>query len=202
VVTWQDPPGLVRPTEPPRETVAALRGCIPWLKREGLFDAVVAKVSPATAAMLNHPPLPTRWMDSTVLHEICVAIVELRGERGERALREMALEVTRRSLGVIVRPMLSLYLRLSGSTPGSLFPQMPSITSLVIKGVAFHWTPDGANAGALVIAYANPVEPVAFMVWHGILSFAFEVSSTKGAIQREVAPDHSSARYLASWSSS
>ncbi len=194
--TWIHSPGLERPTEARRETVVALRAYIPWLQREGLVEPLREKLPPATAALLARPPLPTTWIDSERMYEIYDALSAL---RGDEAVGAMALEATRSSLGKTLRPILGMYMKLSGSTPASLFGQMPGITSLFIKGVAFHWTAQGESAGQLVIAYAGAAPASVFHVWGGMLRFAFELCQTRGQLSFEAAPDRSAARYRASW---
>jgi len=193
---WIDPPGLERPTEARRETVVALRAYIPWLEREGLLEPLREKLPPATAALLARPPLPTAWIDSARMYEIYDALAAL---RGDESLSEMALDATRSSLGKTLRPILGMYMKLSGATPASLLGQMPGITSLFIKGVAFHWTAQGESAGELWIAYAGPTPVSVFHVWSGMLRFAFDLCQTRGQLAFEVAPDRSAARYRASW---
>ena len=151
---WQDPPGLVRPTERRRETTTSLRSFIPWLRRERLFDKVHAAISPAAAAVLAHPPLPTSWIDSTLTDEIFDAVAAL---RGNDAVTAMSLTGLRESLGFVVRPIVSMLMKISGATPSSVLAHLPTITTLFIKGVAFCWTSLSPDSGELVIAYEKPI---------------------------------------------
>ena len=137
---WQDPPGFVRPTEPRQEAAAGLRAYVPWLRNEGLIEPLRARCSPKAAALLARPPLPTAWLDEATINEIYDGVEALRGLEGARA---MGLYASRSALGMLLRPMLGMYLKLSGSTPASVFGHLPAMAALFIRGIAFSWTPRG-----------------------------------------------------------
>jgi len=194
---WQDPPGFVRPTEPRQEAAAGLRAYVPWLRNEGLLEPLRARCSPKTAALLARPPLPTAWLDEATINEIYDGVEALRGLDGARA---MGLYASRSALGMLLRPMLGMYLKLSGSTPASVFSHLPAMAALFIRGIAFSWTPRGPTQGELVIAYANRAPPALFQVWMGILEFAFEMCKTTGKFELELDPRGTAGRLHASWS--
>jgi hypothetical protein len=194
--SWQVPPRLLRPDEPRRETAASLRSFIPWLRRELLFDQVHDSISPAAAALLKRPPLPTSWIDSTLTDEIFQAVLAL---RGDEAVSQMSLTAMRESLGFLVQPLLAMFIKLFGATPASVLAQMPTMTALFIKGVAYDWSPTSAESGELIIAYEKPIPSGVFHGWRGITLFAFDLCKTTGTNRIEVSPDSSAARYTIAW---
>jgi hypothetical protein len=168
-----------------------------WLRDEGLLEPLRAKLSPQTAALLTRPPLPTAWIAAPQMDELYACIA---GLRGEDAVRAMALDAVRRSLGTLLRPLLSMYMKLAGSTPRAIFAHMPALAALFIKGVAFEWTPTGPSSGELFIGYANAPPLALFHLWKGMLEFAFELCQTNGEIAFHVAPRGTAARFAILWS--
>jgi hypothetical protein len=193
---WDNLAGVVRSDEPRRETAAPLRSYLPWLRREGLFENVRLAVSPAAAALMAAPPLPTSWIQSSLMYEIFEAVSALRGDEG---MVEMCLVGTRESLGIVARPIWGMFLKLFGASPSSLFSHMPALTTLFIRGLVFDWTPLTENSGSLLLAYAGPTPLPVFHGWRGTSSFAFEVCKTSGSIEMEISPDRSAARYTITW---
>jgi hypothetical protein len=196
---WDNLAGVVRSDEPRRETAATLRSYLPWLRREGLFEKVRSTVSPAASALLAAPPLPTSWIQSSLMYEVFEAVSALRGDEG---VIEMCLVGTRESLGIVARPVWGMFLKLLGASPASLFSHMPALTSLFIKGLVFDWTPLTANSGRLFIAFNGAAPLPVFHGWRGTSSFAFEVCQTTGSIEMDISPDRSAARYTITWAAS
>jgi hypothetical protein len=156
-----------------------VRAYLKELRSLDVLEAIRPRLSPDAALFLSKPPLATQWVEVRLAHEPLVVLGQLRGRDQVRAL---AHRVAGGQLGTIMRPLLATTLKLFGGTPATLFSRLDALTSVMLRGVKFSWTPSGASAGTIGIEYPYPVDDALFATWEGILLVAFDLAETTGTI--------------------
>jgi hypothetical protein len=156
-----------------------VRAYLKELRLLNVLEAIRPRLSPEAALFLSNPPLPTRWVEVRLAHEPLVALGQLRGRDQVRAL---AHRVAGGNLGTIMRPLLATTLKLFEGTPATLFSRLQTLTSVMLRGVKFSWTPSGASAGTIGIEYPYPVDDALFATWEGTLLVAFDLAEAPGTI--------------------
>ena len=158
---------------------AVMRAYLAELRAAGALEAVIPRLSPEAAKLVEKPPLPVTWVDIRLVHEPLVA---LSGLRGREAVRQVAHKAAAGQLGALFRPLLASTLRLFGASPTTLFTRMDTITGIMLRGLKFTWKESGPGAGTMAIEYPYPVDDALFAAWEGMLLFAFDLVQTKGTV--------------------
>jgi len=135
----------------------------------GLLEQVVARIPPATKAVLE-APFSARTHDADVLRDLSDALFAV---AGSAVFQQHAYLMARDSLGKILVPMFKVALALTGRTPATLLSRVPDSVHQAMRGVTATWLPDGPSGGVLRIDYPEPVAPVAEDGWRGTLRFLF-----------------------------
>jgi hypothetical protein len=156
-----------------------VRAYLRELRLLNVLEAIRPRLTPGAALFLDKPPLPTSWVEVRLAHEPLVALGQLRGRDQVRAL---AHRVASGNVGTVMRPLLATTLKLFGGTPATLFSRLDTLTSIMLRGVRFSWTPSGASAGTIGIEYPYPVDAALFATWEGILLVAFDLAEVSGTI--------------------
>jgi hypothetical protein len=165
---------------------AVMRAYVAELRAGGELEALLPRLSPEAAKLVEKPPLPVTWVDIRLVHEPLVA---LHGLKGRAAVRAVAHRAAAGQLGSMFRPLLASTLRLFGASPTTLFTRMDTITGIMLRGLKFTWTPSGPSSGTMAIEYPFPVHDALFAAWEGMLNFAFDLVQTKGTVAQARAGD-------------
>lgn len=150
-------------------TAVYLQGFRKALEEVGLFDAVAAKLSPSTKAVLENP-FVAKIHPLSVFRELADTTYQVGGaERYEQHAYVMA----RLAFGKILTPMFKVALALTGRTPATLMSRVPDSVGQAFRGVTATWEPKGSNGGTLNVVYPIEVPPSAEYAWRGTLRFLF-----------------------------
>ncbi len=150
-------------------TAVYVQGFCKALKEVGLFDAVAAKLSPATKAVLENPFI-SKTHPLSLFRELADTTYEVGGaERYEHH----AYVMTREALGKILLPMFKVALALTGRTPATLMARVPDSVGQALRGVTATWEPKSPRNGTLNVVYPIEVPPSAEYAWRGTLRFLF-----------------------------
>lgn len=143
------------------------------LLASGRAGEVYALLSPEARATFENP-LSARWHPGAHAIEGWAAIVQVGGMKW---LEDLNFELTRKSFGPIVGPLVKIGLTISGSSPATLLSRLGEITSVALRGLAFDWKATGTSAGVLTLRYPLAVPPtVVEGGWRGILRVGGEMT--------------------------
>lgn len=159
-------------------------------------DEVYARLSPEALAA-HRDPHGARWHPGRFAVEAWVAIVAIGGKQW---LEDLNYELTKKSFGPIVTPLIKIGLTLSGSSPASIFSRLGDTTSVALRGVTFEWKPGGPSAGAETLNYPCAMPPeVVEAGWRGIFRVGGELTGKTIRIDRFVAETDRRFRFDVSW---
>lgn len=130
------------------------------LQKLGQLAPVIAKAEPGAAQMLRAPHAQP-WWRAPEAFAMTHAIVAVGGP--ELVTRVGQLAVTE-SISVIVRPLVSVLMAISGPSPATLFARFGQLTQAAIKNVKVEWKSTGSTSGELLITYPLVV-PDAYPAW-------------------------------------
>jgi hypothetical protein len=171
--------------DPPTEERPVIRGSVligyrDWLRARGHLDAVRARLTDATRALLDDPPFRTAWVDVAPLDEIVDVLAAVAGLDANRA---MGLDTTRETLRGVLRPILESVLRRFGASPASVYARLDVLLRTTVPGARATWTPDGDAAGVveLTLPYV-PREP-AVHTYAGALAYGLELCGRAGTVR-------------------
>lgn len=152
-------------------TSVYLSGFKKALSDMGLLEAVTARVSAATKAVLD-APFSARTHDGAVLADLSDTLRSIGG--GEK-VQEHAYVMARDALARILIPMFKVALALTGRSPATLLSRLGDSVEQATRGVRVQWQADSANGGKLRIDYPVVVSQSAEDGWRGSLKFLFEL---------------------------
>lgn len=171
---------LAAPASPRAAMGVVLREVLAFLEAGGLTARVAERVSPATRALMAKPPWALAWVPASAIDEIESAVMTLRGRKG---CVELGLTLGRRMGGTILQPILRTALALFGSRPETVFGHLDRFFSLSTRGISFEWQPVDAKSGVVKVVLSGGDLPQAPLhVLQGTLQYAFELTSTSGAV--------------------
>ena len=177
-----------------QEVGTTVRAYVPWLKREGLLEHVRARVSGRTRTLLDAPPLPTAWIDSSLMDEIYLAVAERLGEDG---VRRLGYESTRDAYAPLVRRFVSTIFSLFGGTPATLLSRAGMLTSSFVRGASFTYLDDDRQ---LLLRNVEPAPRLAYVAWQGVLEILFDLTRTTGEVRLDgLEEDGRLGRFGVSW---
>lgn len=166
------------------------------LAAQGKRDAVYALLSPEARAAFQDPH-SSRWHPGRFGVEAWLAIVKLGGEQW---LEDLNYELTRKSFGPIVGPLVKIALTLSGRSPASVFARLGDATSVALKHVKFEWKAASPQAGALTVSYPCAMPPeVVEPGWRGVIRVGAEMTEKTIRVDRFVPEDDRRFRFEVSW---
>lgn len=167
-------------TPPPRKLSAAiLRAYASNLQGKGMLDPLRSHLSPRTHQMMLTLPLPTEWIDSSVVYEIYEAVGKV---YGKAAVRLLAYEAMRDALSPVLKPMVDVTLAIHGSTPNALFSNFDRIATTFLRDISFFFVPTGERSGRIEIRYETPAKPMAFAAWEGVFSLLAELTGVQAHV--------------------
>lgn len=137
------------------------------------------QVCPPPAAPALENPWANWWWPGSVVESVFVAV---RKQAGDEALQAVAEALVRQHMVPSLVPAVSWLLSLSGVRPSALFSRLDLLSKTLLRGVDFGWTPDGPNAGTLLVRYPAPAQDPAVMatVWRGMFEQIFRLTHATG----------------------
>lgn len=166
------------------------------LAAAGRQQEVYALLSPEARAAAESPH-SARWHPGRFAVEAWAAIVKLGGKPW---LEELNYELTRKSFGPIVGPLVKIGLTLSGSTPASMFSRLGNLVSVALKGLEFEWKPSGPSGGSQIITYPCAMPPeVVEAGWRGIIRVGSEMTGKTIKVDHFVVESDRRFRLEVSW---
>jgi hypothetical protein len=179
-----------------------VRAVVLALEAHGLRDQVLARVSPAAAALIHDAPLATRWVEGRLHDEILEALLQIVGPEQLRAINKEAVE---RGVSPLLRGTAMRMLRAFGTTPASLFSRFDRVSGTTARGVVYRYTATGPTSGWFEVEYPNArnVPLGAFVATGGALSITFDlcgVTGTFGEPEWVANGLRNAARFAVAWS--
>lgn len=159
-------------------------------------EEVYALISEQSRA-IHRAPHSARWHSGRLAVEAWVAIVKLGGKQW---LEDLNYELTSRSFGPIVTPLIKIGLTLSGSSPASIFARLGDTVTVALRGVTFEWKAAGPSAGAETITYpcAMPADAVE-AGWKGVFRVGSDLTGKTIRVDRFEAESDRRFRFEVSW---
>jgi hypothetical protein len=151
------------------------------VSEHGLRQAVLGRVSEATAALLRDPPLPTMWVDARAYNEILQALYEIEG--AER-LRHLNREAVERGLAPLLRATAQGMLRVFGTSPATVLSRLGRLSAATSRGVVTRYALSTPTSGSLEIELPalRDVPIGAFVASGGGIKLVFELCGVSGTI--------------------
>lgn len=166
------------------------------LAAQGKRDEVYALLTPEARAAFQSPH-SSRWHPGRFGVEAWLAIVKLGGKQW---LEDLNYELTRKSFGPIVKPLVKIALTLSGSSPASVFARLGDATSVALKHVKFEWKAQSPQAGSLTVSYPCAMPPeVVEPGWRGVVRVGAEMTEKTINVDRFEPENDRRFRFDVSW---
>lgn len=160
---------MTEPAEPRQVLGVVLRGIRAELDRRGLTGRVLERLRGEARDALEHPPMHGTWMPAALHDQVIQAIAE---EANRRTVRDVIYELSRTTTGPLALPLMKTFLSLFGLSPVSLLDNLGRISALHMRyGIHFRYQPETGRSGWVTVTYAEPVDPVQFATWEGVLLF-------------------------------
>src|SRR5262249_38761482 len=113
---------------------STFRAHVKHLDKVKKLGPVLDRLSPQAAQAVTTLPLPTSWLDASLLDEIIEKVAEVYGI--DRVL-EMERELLKGEVLPFVFPMLSGVMRVLGTSPATLFGKFHELTRTMVQGIEF-----------------------------------------------------------------
>ena len=69
-----------------------------------------------------------------------------------------------------------------GATPAALYARLATAALVVVRGTAFRYEPAGDNAGTVHMSSDSPQPEANWVLWEGVLRFAFDLTRKQGEV--------------------
>ena len=161
-----------QPAPWPRQALGSfLRTACAFVEKRHLVAAVKGLVRPETAALIDRPPMPFRWVDSHAIDDIEAALLQIGGTDLCLALgRELSVAIG----GSLVQPVLRAAFLMFGETAETVLANLDRFFALPIRGITFTWTASGKGSGVVEARFEGPDVPDgALYVLRGSLDWVF-----------------------------
>lgn len=169
------------PTPEPYEASAVhVAGFVAAARAVGALEPALPHLAPSTRAVLDQP-YAAKWVPAAVIQDLTATIA---ARVGPEVLDELNYRMTKDSLGRLVLPLLKVALTLTGRTPATIFSRLDDSVRVAMKGVRATWESTGPQGGTVRISYPVPPPPVVHLAWRGVFRFGFELTGTRGALDR------------------
>jgi hypothetical protein len=180
-----------------RAKASVLRAYLRFAQRERLVDELLARVQPPTAALLRQPPLPSTWLDGSVLIDVQNAIEALRGLDG---ILQMAELTVRDALPHFTGAVVGL-LRMFGASPATLFRHLGQLVRSSVDGVEYEYEAKGERAGVVTARYpaAHELPKNAFYAVVPTLQMVLQLCKAPGEVSLPKQRRGNSAEYSIRW---
>lgn len=158
-----------------------LNGIVKGLTAAGVLPALLEQVSAPVKKALESP-WGERWYPGELMTELWLKVGEL---HGWEKVEDINYEVTMKSLGPVVRPVLRVALALTDASPAAVFSRMGSLASTAIRNVEFGWDAQSKTSGAMWLRYPDPVPPPFVQhCWAGIFRTGSELVGKPVKVER------------------
>lgn len=177
---------------------SVFRAYVAWLERESRLEAVVARLSPQTAHLVERPPLASTWMHSGPLDEIVEQIEAVAGLDGVKRASESIL---REQMVPLLLPMVRNILRIIGATPATIYRHWDDLIRTTMRDVTWSWSPTSDTAGVLTVTYDKAVK-VHLRTYLSVLAAleqALLVAGAKGVVSDPTPVGDNTARFEIRW---
>jgi hypothetical protein len=177
---------------------SVIRSQIEQLRKAGLYEQALERVAPEARKYLEKPPLSLARIPPLTEYEIWRVIGETKGAQGAK---DMGYQLMGEPMGLLIRPILKSILAMMGSTPHSLYSNLPTITAAAATNQTFVYEKKGPTNGTLSITVPTaPGSEWFFFAWEGMLAFAFELCQVKGEVwPHETKDDGRTAIFRIKW---
>jgi hypothetical protein len=180
---------------------SAFRVAVEFIHQRGCAALVKAKVSPATAGLIDKPPFPFAWMPATPMDELQSALSLV---AGRQACVDLGITAGRKLGGSVIEPVLRMATALFGNTPVTVFQNLERFYTMVLRGMRFEYEAAGPREGVVRAHADGPNVPAAlFDVTRGNLLYVFELCGVHGTVAppEDVRCDdrRGEARYQVQW---
>lgn len=158
-----------------------LKAFLDVLETRDLRGAVVARLSPEGQEVCASP-MGRRWHPGAIGEELWGAILQ---QGGPTLYEDVSYEMTRRSFGPVVGPLLKVALALTGTSPAAVFSRMNQLSSLALQDVRFDWEAKDATSGVVTVSYPRslPLEVIE-PGWRGIFRMGAELVGTPCRVEQ------------------
>jgi hypothetical protein len=174
------------------------RSHVLYLKKHHKLEAVLARLSPKTAALVTTLPLASSWVEGPALDEIVEAVDAL---EGTAAVLEMEEAMLRLDVVPLVLPMLQGILRICGTSPATLLKRFGDITRTSVQGLDFRYEPTSERSGQMEVRYSThkAMARCSFMTTVPALMAAVRICGIQGTVSDPVIHGPRSAVYRICW---
>lgn len=174
-----------------------LSGIVKGLRAAGVLPALLDSVSAPLKQALESP-FAERWYQGELLTELWMKVGAL---HGWQKVEDINFDVTMRSLGPVVRPLIRVALALTDASPAAVFSRMGSLASTAIRNVEFGWEAQSKTSGAMWLRYPDPVPPpFVEHCWAGIFRTGSELVGKPVKVERfEVSESERRFTFHLSW---
>jgi hypothetical protein len=162
----------------------------------GKHDEVHERLAVETRAVLLSPH-SARWHRGGFAIDLWST---LNAVGGKPLLESFNYEMTRKSFGPVVGPLIKLGATLTGAGPASMFARLESLCSLALRGVTFTWVPSGKNGGTQAFDYHAAIAgDVIDGAWRGVFRVGAELVGTPVQVHEYESLGPSAGRLRVSW---
>jgi hypothetical protein len=165
----------------PIVSAGLLRGYISVLEDRGLLESVREQASGKTRDLIDHPPSPLVWVETTIMEDMMDVLGRL---HGRAMVKAVALETARTKAGPLVLPFMRTLLSLWGATPESIFKHIHRVVGIQAKGLSLTYLPESPASGTVELIYPHGTNDAVYASWEGVFRLAFEVCQVQGTIER------------------
>jgi hypothetical protein len=180
-----------------RLKASVLRSYSQVLASDGKLAALLALVPPATAAVIESPPLAGSWIDFDHIVQVTVAVETLGGMMAVRDLTKKATAAARKPYMAMVEGVLKLF----GTSPATLLQRMNDMVKSNIENIDYAYTATGERSGFMEITWGLDYEvPMCVMVGAGpVLNVVIEACGVQGIVGQPARLAPNKARFTIQW---
>jgi hypothetical protein len=180
-----------------RLKASTFRSYIHVLARERKTSAVLALVPPATAAVIEAPPLAGTWVDFQHIIDITVAVETLGGMVGVRDFTKKATADARKPYMGVVEGVLKLF----GTSPATLFKRMNDLVKSTLEGLDYAYTATSERSGTMELTYqlSQEVPTCMFVGAVPALQILLDTCGVEGVIGPPVRLGPNKVRFTIQW---
>ena len=173
------------------------RSYLAILAKDNQLAAVVARVPPATAALMADPPLAGSWMDFIAMLHISEAMESIGGMAAVRDLARKGTNDARKPYMGVVETVLKLF----GTSPATLFKRMNSLVGSFIRGIDFQYIAKSERSGVMEVTFLPeyPIPMCVFVSQVPSYQTLFETCGVSGVIGQPERVSTQKARTTLQW---
>jgi hypothetical protein len=143
------------------------------LSKLGQLPAVVSNMGSPLRSKCLTEPYANRWW-GTAETEAVVASMSKTG--GHQLIREAGRMAVFESISVIIKPLISVILAVSSSSPAAIFSRYKQFADSSVRNIGFDYEVLGERSGVLVLTYPSDTSVDFLPFWLGSVDFVFDVT--------------------------